>query len=212
MELPDHLDRPNLFTDLPTPPVPQQERSRKRREALLTAALEAFTHHGFDATTIEGIARAAGASVGSFYQYFHSKQQLLLVLMEHFLEEIDALDLTLTVEEDIRPQIQTIVHQALGVDAHYAGVYRAWREAIRGDTALARLDQHVQDWTASRLIQLVEGLAHLPGARKHINRHAIASMVNILFWELIARTDTLDLDTTIQSVTDLIYHTLFEDT
>ncbi|MEM8536171.1 MAG: hypothetical protein AAGF95_35425, partial [Chloroflexota bacterium] len=144
-------------------------------------------------------------------QYFHSKQQLLLVLMEHFLEEIDALDFTLTVEEDLRPQIQTIIHQALGVDAHYAGVYRAWREAIRGDTALARLDQHVQDWSTGRVIQLVGGLGQLPGARHNINHHAIATMISILFWELILRGDALDLETTIQSVTDLIYHTLFED-
>ena len=211
MELPNDLERPNLFTDLPAPPVPQQERSRKRREALLTAALEAFTHHGFDATTIEGIARTAGASVGSFYQYFHSKQQLLLVLMEHFLEEIDALDFALTADEDVRPQLQKIVHQALGVDAHYAGVYRAWREAIRGDTALARLDQHIQEWSTGRLIQLVDGLGQLPGARRNINHNAIAVMISILFWELILRGDTLDLETTIQSVTDLIYHTLFED-
>ena len=53
--------------------VPTQARSLRRYEAILTAAAEAFADHGFDATTMEGIAARADTSIGSLYQFFPNK-------------------------------------------------------------------------------------------------------------------------------------------
>ncbi|HZR81869.1 MAG TPA: helix-turn-helix domain-containing protein [Candidatus Binatia bacterium] len=47
-----------------------------RRRAILDAALDGFTAHGFQATTMEDIRRRAGASTGSLYHHFESKEQL----------------------------------------------------------------------------------------------------------------------------------------
>ncbi len=47
-----------------------------RRGAILEAALECFTRQGFAATSIDDVRRASGASVGSIYHHFGSKEEL----------------------------------------------------------------------------------------------------------------------------------------
>lgn len=54
--------------------------SRKRqlvRDAIYDAAIDLFAQKGFDETTVEEIAEAAGISRRSFFRYFESKDDLL---------------------------------------------------------------------------------------------------------------------------------------
>jgi AcrR family transcriptional regulator len=73
---PDNLLRP-----------PQQERSRRTLERMLSAALELLEAQGPDALTVTGITRRARTSVGSFYARFDGKEQLLRYLGEATLDE-----------------------------------------------------------------------------------------------------------------------------
>lgn len=82
----------------PKPPLPSRPRAaraaaprweRKAEErpgALLEAALDAFSRHGFHATPLERIAEAAGVSKGTIYIYFHGKEDLLRKALEHRIE------------------------------------------------------------------------------------------------------------------------------
>lgn len=47
------------------------------REALEHVAFELFADHGFDATTVEAIAAAAGVSRRTFFRYFASKNDIV---------------------------------------------------------------------------------------------------------------------------------------
>jgi AcrR family transcriptional regulator len=56
-------------------------RARKRRETLHRIAeqgLKLFLSHGYDATTLDAIAEAAGISRRTFFYYFKSKEEILL--------------------------------------------------------------------------------------------------------------------------------------
>ncbi len=81
MPEPGTAGRPALRAGQRLPPLPQQDRSRRKRAALLAAALALFAERGYEATSIEEIARRAGVAVGSFYQHVASKRQVLLVLI-----------------------------------------------------------------------------------------------------------------------------------
>jgi AcrR family transcriptional regulator len=61
---------------------PRQARSQATVNALLTAAEELFSQHGFNGTTTEDIARRAGTGIGSFYDYFPNKIAIALALLE----------------------------------------------------------------------------------------------------------------------------------
>lgn len=54
--------------------TPQRRRGRERVASLLKAAEEVFAEKGFDAATMTEIAARAGASIGSLYQFFPSKE------------------------------------------------------------------------------------------------------------------------------------------
>ncbi|MFE0136948.1 TetR family transcriptional regulator [Streptomyces sp. NPDC059037] len=61
---------------------------RTMRAELAALALELFTERGFDETTVEDIARAAGLSKRSFFRYFPSKEDVVFGAVESMAEEI----------------------------------------------------------------------------------------------------------------------------
>jgi AcrR family transcriptional regulator len=63
--------------------------TRARKESILSAALECFTEHGIDHTTIGQIQARANCSIGSLYHHFGSKEG---VAEELFLEGIGQLN------------------------------------------------------------------------------------------------------------------------
>jgi AcrR family transcriptional regulator len=200
---------PNLLAGQDLPAPPQQERSRLKRQKLLNAALLLFQEHGYDATSIEDIAQQAGVAVGGFYQHFRSKRQVLLVLMDGLLQELSKMDLQLGSEANVAT-LTPIVRNALTVDWAYAGAYRAWREAILQDAALSALNRQVTDWTRTRLVEVLKGMQQLPGARPNIDTATMAWVLDLWFWQL-AGTPADNLDAIVRVLTDLLYHTLFQD-
>jgi AcrR family transcriptional regulator len=73
-----------------SPRPPQQARSRRTRQKLIDSAVECFERHGFDETTTAMIATEAGVAVGTFYNYFTDKRELILELLDHTNREIAA--------------------------------------------------------------------------------------------------------------------------
>ena len=61
-------------------PTSRAEVSRARRQEILLAALDCFTARGVEATTIDDIRARSGASVGSIYHHFGSKEKLAAAL------------------------------------------------------------------------------------------------------------------------------------
>ena len=56
----------------------RKQQSIASRQKLLDAALTLTGMHGFDAVTIQDICKEAGLSVGAFYHYFKSKEEIIL--------------------------------------------------------------------------------------------------------------------------------------
>jgi AcrR family transcriptional regulator len=60
--------------------------TEQRRAEILQAALELFSSKGFNETTMEEVATAAGVAKGTVYLYFQSKEHLLLALKREFMQ------------------------------------------------------------------------------------------------------------------------------
>jgi AcrR family transcriptional regulator len=65
---------------------PQQERSIAMVATLLEAATRVFVKEGYAKATTNRIAKAAGVSVGSLYQYFPSKDAIAVELLRRYRE------------------------------------------------------------------------------------------------------------------------------
>jgi AcrR family transcriptional regulator len=65
-----------------TPPTSRRERKQhSTRQAIFETAVRMFSEQGFDAPTIEQIAAATDIGKGTFYNYFASKEEILVAFM-----------------------------------------------------------------------------------------------------------------------------------
>jgi len=69
-----------------------ERRRQMTREALVAAAADVFAQKGFYGASLEEIAEAAGFTRGAIYSNFGSKDELLLAVIDHFIDvQIEAL-------------------------------------------------------------------------------------------------------------------------
>jgi AcrR family transcriptional regulator len=68
--------------------VPSQERAQRTCARIVEAAAKEFSERGYAATTTRSIAERAGVATGSFYQYFHDKDAVLLDIARRRIERI----------------------------------------------------------------------------------------------------------------------------
>jgi AcrR family transcriptional regulator len=68
----------------PAPPIrlTRAEKRDQTRAALLTAAAQVFAARGFQATTLDAVAEAAGLTKGAVYSNFQSKDDLIQALLD----------------------------------------------------------------------------------------------------------------------------------
>src|SRR5271155_4716556 len=66
----------------------RERRSAETRESLFRAALDLFARKGFTETTVEDITEAADVGKGTFFNYFPSKDHILLAFGEMQLAKL----------------------------------------------------------------------------------------------------------------------------
>src|SRR5262245_50507473 len=80
----------------PADPAPGREKRTPSRKQLMIAAIDCFARFGYQGTTIDRIARAAGVTKGAIYYHFRDKEELLFEAVRdrvqgfegHVLEEV----------------------------------------------------------------------------------------------------------------------------
>jgi len=80
--VPDNTTRPRKR--------PQQARSRETFDAIVKAAARILTEHGYDGLSTNHIARTAGVSPGSLYQYFPNKESIIAALLDSLVNRFAA--------------------------------------------------------------------------------------------------------------------------
>lgn len=111
---------------------PVQDRSRHTVDSILEAATRLFDR---GATTTNGIARLAGVSIGSLYEYFPNKDAILGRLFEaHVDEAVDALAVGLDglppETTPLRVGVRHMVAQLLRLHEDQPGLQRVFLERL----------------------------------------------------------------------------------
>jgi AcrR family transcriptional regulator len=78
---------PSNFTAVPTR---RHRRAEDTRQRLFRAALDLFANRGFTDTTVEDITNAADVGKGTFFNYFPSKDHILLAFAEMQLAKLQS--------------------------------------------------------------------------------------------------------------------------
>lgn len=121
-------------------------KSERTRSHLQQVALDLIAEQGFDATTVEQIARAAGVSQMTFFRHFPTKDAVVL-------------------SDPFDPQIAAAVAVQPGLSPPLARACRGLREAING---LALPDQQ-------QVRQRVRIVGQTPGLARGVWGHTVAT-------------------------------------
>ncbi|GHO78640.1 hypothetical protein KSD_64110 [Ktedonobacter sp. SOSP1-85] len=191
--------------------VPRQARSRAKYNAILQAALELFGERGYTETTIDAIVERSGVSVGVFYSYFASKQQLILDLFRQEMEADDdglfVLPQRLLTLPETEAYIWKILYQR-------SGLLRARQELLLLDPEFAQHERAYQQRRHERLTWDLEQLRQAGYIREDIRCSTCAWMLLAIVSRL---TDMLDekseqeMAVEVQAAALMIYHMLHPD-
>ena len=119
-------------------PTKRQQQRADTQQRLYETALHLFATQGYEATTVESIAKAAGVAKGTFFVHFPSKQAVLAYLGQLQMERLGA---AVQAEAgfataDLRSQLHFIYRTlAAGVDAQPALAHKLMLVLVQGESA-----------------------------------------------------------------------------
>ncbi|MBD3108186.1 TetR/AcrR family transcriptional regulator [Bacillus sp. AGMB 02131] len=135
----------------------------ERKRNVLSAAQRLFIEKGFQSTSIQDILNEAKISKGTFYNYFNSKQECLIAMIDHGVEEVKARRrklLSNSLGRDINsPEFlveQIAIPWQVNRDENLAPIYEAIFQS--GDEELKQIvtSNYLKemDWLATRIVDI----------------------------------------------------------
>ena len=160
----------------------KQRRSKETVEVILESATRILSDHGWAALNTNAIAKRAGVSVGSVYEYFPNKHAIIDIILDRHLAHGEALiNHGASVISD-NPSAEAVVqilvagfvgihsddpklHRALSSDVPLNGAQQNRVDAVRAkiiDLTSAALSTHVKDpkTKATLLVDAADALTH----------------------------------------------------
>lgn len=198
------------LTDLPR--LPRQERSRKKRDELLNAAAQVFAERGYSATTTDAIADVAGVSIGTLYNYFRNKRQILLALIvtrcDDIFERLRLAQLDLS-SGNARARIRAAVAAALR-ESEQSGLRRVWQVLMSAEPELLPYQVAIRDYARQHLVEQLRQAQRRGGTWDRLDIEVMAAAILALIDALSARPlHHVGEERVIDGVTDMILHAVY---
>lgn len=81
----------------------------RSREKILTAAMEAFAREGFQNVSVSRIASQAGVAKGLLYNYFSSKEDMLMAIIEQIMQDMFGSMAAIAEESDPARKLEQLI-------------------------------------------------------------------------------------------------------
>src|SRR5438309_242408 len=176
-------------------PVPdrRQRRSAEIRERLFHAALKLFAEKGFAETTVEDITNAADVGKGTFFNYFPSKDHILLAFGEMQLGKLqEAINIARRTNEPMPQFLRALGTRMTQEPTRNPAIIRALLQAYLSTTPVREAMMDLQRRVHALHTQMIqlgqdrgEIRSDLPAAEiAHVFRQTIFG--TLLIWSLYA--------------------------
>jgi len=138
----------------------QQNKMQQKRVKILEQAIQLFSEHGFNDTTISKVAKASGVSFGSVFTYFTTKEELFHHAVIEPLEELKSGVMDFDVEaEDALAEIERLVGDQIQLFSRLSTYLRLVVQVIGQETRFAKQFEELNafhDEFRSKLSVLIE--------------------------------------------------------
>ena len=163
--------RPTTPDDASTK-APSTRKGAATRRAILDAALELFAERGFHRTTVPAIVEAAGVGHGTFYDYFDSRRDVLMSLMEDARSK--ASERARIAPDTVVERIRLELMWYLASYVENRNLYKVWEEAAVFDPEIR--EQHRKQREV-RLARVQRGIAAI-SPRDDLDQRVAAAALN----------------------------------
>jgi AcrR family transcriptional regulator len=189
--------------------------AEERRREILEAALDLFSTKGFDETTVQDIASAAGVAIGTVYLYFASKEHVLLGLYDDFNAGMhEGFHSVFQTVADKRTRGEDVpdgyvIDSILDIEVAYCVANRKALEVIARYTprpeiareALARDRRFVESMADSFMKGMVKGSLHTSDAE--MTAYLLSAAVSTTLTNSIVYGEPADLDRLVTQAKEL---------
>jgi TetR/AcrR family transcriptional regulator, mexJK operon transcriptional repressor len=195
------------------PRVPQQDRSRQKRDKLVETATKLFIERGYEDTTSDDIAIAAGVSVGTFYKYFRNKRQVLLTIIleefEHIFSHVRISQLDFSTG-DPREVLREAVEKVLSINKTSVQLRAVCREVIFRDPELTSFQKLFRQRVLAELEESLQRAVDQKLARQNLDVTATSMLIITLFDSLaVLHYEVLGYERLAKNLIDILYHHIF---
>lgn len=186
--------------------APATDRGRRRREAVLDAAAEAFHAHGFHGASVDDVCAAAGITGPGLYRHFASKDALLMAVIDRIwttlrpaveradgLAPAEALETLLDAHLDLALEQPTALVLLLRELRHLPDDYRAAARRNHGRyidawaDALRRVHPELDRATARETVVAVHGLVDSAALRGQVRSGGLSRAAHRRLLDRLAR-------------------------
>jgi len=181
----------------------RERQKADRNQRIVGAATQLFRSEGYDRTKLESIAALAEVSVGTVYNYYENKGDLLLAIVA--LEVNEVLNAGNALVASPPGDIEDAINSLMSIYLDHSLVYlnkEMWREAMaitirRPETkfgqAYIQLDQRLMD----QICALIDTLRKRGLVGKYVNTRAVGEMffnnMNMMFMAFV-RDEKMELN------------------
>ena len=166
-----------------------------RTERILAVAADLFRTQGYDAVRIEDIAAAAEVSVGTFYNYFQTKGDVLVAIVSLEVEEVLLAGAAVVAKPPAT--VETALNSLVAVYFDHSVIYLSkemWRTAmalsiLNPDTPFSRHYSDLDGLLRDQVCCLIKALQSFGTARKDVDAMALGEVLfnnlNMMFIEYV---------------------------
>jgi AcrR family transcriptional regulator len=119
--------------------LPLGPKAQRTRAAILAAAGRLFAEQGYLATSVGDVASAAGVSLGTVYQYFRDRPDLVAAILQANVTRMLGQTDTAWRASESREGLYRVLHNFVSSYAERAEMARVWEEVCHIDDDLADL-------------------------------------------------------------------------
>jgi AcrR family transcriptional regulator len=174
---------------------PQQQRARATFDAVLDAAADVITKQGYAAMTTNAIARRAGVSIGSLYQYFPDKTAILVCLLERHIREMQpviagGLEALAGPDRPFEDALgDALLRFVAAHDHHGPRLQQVLSEEVPHPPSIQRLRQRLEAGYVAEVARILRERGDLPPARREVAAQLLVVVVEAVTVWLAHSTD-----------------------